>query len=440
MSERSVPDDLNINGAALLDEIADWYGRFILVTDPSDLKLLALWTVHTWVAPELYTTPRLLIDSTVFGSGKSTLLEHLQRLCFNAIMASSLLSEALMARVLQNGGATFLLDEVDKAMPPGTPGVDAIMAVVNNGYRRGGATRPVLEPDGNGGWNVVHMPQYAPVAMAGNSPRLMDDVRSRFFRILLMPDLNGEVEDSDWDDIQPEITELAGKIAAWADSIREKVAGLKVDLPAGCVNRHKDKWRPLMRVAVVAGGNWPEAVTELIIESLAEDAAEKEAGLKTIPPNIMLLTDLWKYWPENQFVSTQDLVALLVKNNPSYWGADSPYGKTLTETRFGRMVKQCADAISVRPERNQPRGFRKSQFELVWHRVGVAPLHKGGAVGSIGEPGAENETLLQLLQGAPGAPPTREGGINVEHVDDVVTHYTEDTDDFWADQGLPQYK
>ena len=38
----------------------------------ADLDLLALWTVHTWLVAETYTTPRLLFDSPVPGSGKTT--------------------------------------------------------------------------------------------------------------------------------------------------------------------------------------------------------------------------------------------------------------------------------------------------------------------------------------------------------------------------------
>lgn len=404
---RAIPDDLVIDGAELLTEVEEWFGRFILPTDPDDLKRLALWTVHTHLAWELFTTPRLLIDSTVFGSGKSTLLEHLARLCYSPIMASSLLSEALIGRVLQGSGATFLLDEVDKTMPPGQPGVDAIMAVVNNGYRMGGGTRPVLVPDGNGGWNVEHMPQYAPVAMAGNSPRLKDDVQSRFFRILLMPDLTGEVEDSDWEDIEPQAKELAGRIAAWADQVRESVKGLKVVLPKGCVSRHKDKWRPLMRIAVVAGGDWSDTVTRFIIKNLEDDEQEKEAGLKALPPKMVLLHDLYELWPDGKpFMQTQELVDLLVRNKPEYWSEESAYGKRLNESRFGRMVKQAADAVSSRPDRNKPRGFRRQQFELVWMRLGITtPSTQGGAVGTVGAVGAEDVGESHLRQGAPPAPP-----------------------------------
>jgi hypothetical protein len=41
------------DGAELLDAIKEWFGRFIAVTDPDDLNILSLWTVHTHLVVEL---------------------------------------------------------------------------------------------------------------------------------------------------------------------------------------------------------------------------------------------------------------------------------------------------------------------------------------------------------------------------------------------------
>src|SRR5689334_6891005 len=90
----------NPNGAEVLDRILAWYERFIRVTDPDDLHLLTLWTAHTHLVVELYTTPRLQVDSVIFGSGKTTVLDHLQRLCNNPVQAATLSSPALIPRLL----------------------------------------------------------------------------------------------------------------------------------------------------------------------------------------------------------------------------------------------------------------------------------------------------------------------------------------------------
>ena len=377
-----------LDGAALLDALRDWFGTYIRVTDPDDLAVLALWTAHTHLTAELYTTPRLQIDSTIYGSGKSTVLDHLARLCLNALHAATLSSPALIPRILENGPATLLLDEIDRSLDPNRPGVPELLGILNSGYRVG-ATRPVLVPVKGGGWDVVNMPTHAAVAMAGNSPRLPADTMSRNIRILLMPDLDGTVAESDWELIAQDVERLHDRLGDWAGEVRDSIRGSAVDLPPGCVGRSKEKWRPLKRVAVAAGGAWPQTADRLIARSVAEDAAEREAGLKTLPPGMVLLADLHAVWPPDEpFMATRELVAALIAHNGDYWGSGSPFGRQLTESRFGKLLAQATKLTSVRPERTGPRGFTRAHLLPVWQRLGLARIG-AGTPGAPGAPGTQ---------------------------------------------------
>ncbi|OMC02103.1 DUF3631 domain-containing protein, partial [Mycolicibacterium fortuitum] len=353
----------------LLDDMETWFSRFIAMPDPEDHKLLVLWTISTHMANELYTTARLLIDSTMPGSGKTTVLEHLAHLCWKPVQAASISSPALLVRLLQDGVRTLLIDEVDRSLNPKKPGVEDLIGIINSGYKRG-ATRPVLVPGQGGNWTVKEMPTFCPVAMAGNSPHLPDDTKSRSIRILLMPDLDGVIEDSDWEHIEADAKALHDRVVVFADQHRATVAEA-VELPKGCVGRAKEKWRPLKRVAVAAGGRWPDYADQLIIRGLAEDDHERDAGLRALPPGMVLMTDLHEIWPDHDdLVPTKDLVSRLVIHNPEYWGEQSGYGKALTDTRFGRLVTQASKITSQRPGGRGPRGYTKEQFSQVWHRLG----------------------------------------------------------------------
>jgi hypothetical protein len=129
----------------------------------------------------------------------------------------------------------------------------------------------------------------------------------------------------------------------------------------------------------------------LIARDVAQEAAEREAGLKTRPPGVVLLADLTEVWPgEETFVATRLLVSLLIDHNPDYWGKGSSYGKELTEQRFGRMLVQAANAMSVRPGGSaSPRGYLRSQLEPVWDRLGI-PHHRTGRSGQAGRTGRED--------------------------------------------------
>ncbi|MDE0545486.1 DUF3631 domain-containing protein [Microbacterium sp. C7(2022)] len=355
----------------VLETVRGWLGTYISVADELDLDLLALWAAHTHVAMETYTTPRLVLDSAMPGSGKTTVLEHLQRLCVRPIQAASISSPALLARMLDREMRTILIDEVDRSLDPKKPGVEDLIAILNSGYKRG-ATRPVLVPGRGGEWDVAEMTTYSPVAMAGNAPALPDDTRSRCIRVLLMPDLFGTVESSDWEEIEPTAVEIGESLAEALDRFRDDVRTVRPPLPAGCVGRVKEKWHPLARVAAVAGGRWPSTVESLINRDLEDIAMEREEGLMKLPPAVVLLRDLHSVWGEHEvFVATPTLIGRLIALNPEYWGDGSSYGRQLTAQRMGRMLTQSAKVRATR-DSAKARGYARSSFERVWRQLGIA--------------------------------------------------------------------
>jgi hypothetical protein len=238
-----------------LDQVRSWLERYIVVIKDQDLDILALWIVHTWVAEETYTSPRLLIDSPVPGSGKTTLLEHLGKLCQNPIQMASVSSPALLARITANGIRTLLIDEADRSLDPKRPGVGDLVAILNSGYKTGG-TRPVLVKGKGDAWEVEEMPTYSPVAIAGNTPLLPDDTRSRCIAIRLMPDNEGKAEQSDWEWIEINALDLRDHIQGVTDEIREQVRTARPNLPDNCRNRNRERWNPLAKIASVAGEPW----------------------------------------------------------------------------------------------------------------------------------------------------------------------------------------
>jgi len=359
-------------GADLLDAVRGWYERFI-VADAEDLDILALWTVHTHLAAECYSTPRLQLDSAMPGSGKTTVCEHLTRLARNATHFASLSSTALLVRILQEGIATLLIDEVDRTLDSGKDGVKDLIAVLNSGYKIG-ATRPVLVPAKGGEWRVEKMPTFAPVVLSGNSPHLPDDTRSRCIRILLMPDLDGRAKDSDWEEIEPDAKALQDRIAAWADPVREQVATVQVQLQPDCTGRAREKWRPLKRIATVAGGDWPAKCDKLIGRGLAEDEADRQDSLHSMPPAMLLMHDLRQVWPDSPletFLGSKELVNRLISYNRENWSQFSHYGKRLTETRLGKMISQVAKVHSQRDDRRGPRGYYRVDMERAWNKLGI---------------------------------------------------------------------
>lgn len=363
-----------------LDDVGAWLGRFVRTVQDSDLDLLTLWAAHTHLAFETYTSPRLLLDSPLPGSGKTTCLEHLHRLCVDAVQMAAISSPALLVRLLQDGdgGArirTLLIDEVDRTLRPEAETTQDLLSILNTGYKRGG-TRPVLSPVKGGGWVPLEMPTYSPVAMAGNSPNLPDDTRSRTVRVLLMPDAEGLAEDSDWERIEDEALEVGRSLAEWAEERRAFVAASRPELPAEIRGRFLEKWRPLARVAHAAGGRWPEVVARLALEDHAQVQADKEDGLMQEKPHLLLLRHIGAIWPEGEgFWSTTELTEALQGRFPENWGPSERYPKGLTTQRLGRFLAGSYKINSGRhpDDAARTRGYFWTDLRPVLAQLGMAP-------------------------------------------------------------------
>ncbi len=420
MAVVNLDDELDLvmvarDDSGVLDDVRAWLARFLATVAEADLDLLTLWAVHTHLAMETYTTPRLLIDSPVPGSGKTTALEHLQRLCLAPVQMATLSSPAMLARMLSNGLRTMLIDEADRSLDLKKEGIPDLLAILNSGYKRG-ATRPVLVPAKGGEWVVSEMPTFCPVAMAGNTPTLPDDTRSRTIRVLLLPDHNGTVEESDWELLEPDADALAARVAAWADTIRDEVRSIRPAMPPGVVGRFREKWQPLARIAAVAGGRWPDSVARMAAADVDQADADREDGMVTDRPHVVLLKHLAQVWPATaSFVPTTDLVSWLIAQHPAAWSSESPYGRNLTVQRFGRMLATGYKINSSRQTKDGPRGYFHAALTPVWQRMGIKPpepCHEGhsstGADSSAPPPrtgptGASGATGTQSDAGSAGS-------------------------------------
>ena len=370
---RSVETDPVGSFEKVLDEVRAHLEKYISPMQPSDLDLLTLWFAHTHLCEETYTSPRLLIDSPMPGSGKTTVLEHAFKLCAHPIRSDSLTSSALLARLLVNGIRTILIDEADRNLDPKRPGVEELTAVLNSGYKRGG-TRPVLT--GNQWDGLDEMSTFAPVAMAGNAPHLPEDTKSRCIRVLLLPDLEGRVESSDWEEIEEQVEDLGRRLANEANLVREKVRTERPPIADNVKARNKERWYPLKRVAAQAGPRWSAIVDELIQDDLLSQQLDREDGLSVVPIPVQLLRDLSEVWADGEtFISTTELVSRLIRSNPKTWSSNSTFGRDLTAQRMGSMM---ARAFKVNTKRSygadgvtRTRGYSVDQLLATWDRMGI---------------------------------------------------------------------
>jgi hypothetical protein len=281
-------------------------------------------------------------------------------------------SSAMLARITAKEIRTLLIDEADRALNPKKPGVEDLIAILNSGYKQG-ATRPVLQPTKNG-WEVEEMPTFSPVAIAGNTPLLPEDTRSRCIVVRLLPDRNGKIEPSDWELLDQPAKELAERIELVTNQVRDQVRACRPDVPPGCVNRLNERWFPLKRIAAVASDYWSQAVDDLILADIDLEKELAENGDVQLSPNLQLAKDLFEiYKPDFGFIQTTSLVTQLIVLNPDQWSSSSYYAKDLTIQRLGRILNGAYGLSSIRIG-DGARGYHAKQLKSIWQQLGVAPV------------------------------------------------------------------
>lgn len=349
------------------ERLRAWWSRYVAVLKPEDLDLLVLWTLHAWYVHDIGTTPRLLVHSPLPESGKTTVLEHLERLCPKPLQMSTLRSPALLPRALASGPMTVLLDEVDKNLRPDKDGVGDLLAVLNSGYKRGGSA-PVLVPAGEVGWRVQKLPTYAVLAMAGLSgTELPADLMTRTIRLLVLPDTDGTVEDSDWEEIEQAAEELRQDIYSWAQATELS----KPLMPAGVVGRGKERWRPLWRVAHALGGDWPARCKALIDQEAEELRSDREDGVTRDAAPMVLLRDVLDNWPPNATAWKADDIAQVLRISEQRWRPTQDYPNGLTAQRVGRYMAKFGLRSARGSSATVRLGYRRTDVLAVAKRLGL---------------------------------------------------------------------
>lgn len=381
-------------GAALLDEVHAFVGRFCRFPDEHALAAAALWAAHTHVVEHLHTTPRFAVLSPDPGSGKTRVLEVLDLLVPAPMFVFSA-SPAAIFRTMRNEQTTLLFDEVDTVF--GRRGKDDdngdLRALLNAGYKRGATIPRCVGP----AHDVEHFPVFAAVALAGLGD-LPDTLMSRAIIVRMRKRKRKRSEP-----VEPfrhrvhaeQGHKLRDDLAAWAVTKGADIGSAWPELPAGIVDRPAEVWEPLIAVADAAGGHWPETARAACTHLCAV------ANDRTVSLGVRLLRDLSLVWGKDTAPGhhTADLLSLLC--------GETPYGKdddgdplTLLDAPWSSLRGEPLDArglarllapyevrsTKVKVDGRSLQGYRREDLWDAWQREGMSPGDETGELGEPGEP------------------------------------------------------
>ncbi len=371
------PDRINVG--ELLDDVVNFLCRYVFMSK-SQATVLALWVAHCHTLESSRVTPYISVTSAEPGSGKTLLLEVLAMIVPRPWLTGRT-SAAVLPRKIEDVTPILLLDESDAAFKGDKDYANALRGVLNSGYKRSGVSTICVGQGAAIDYKDFHT--FCPKVIAGLG-QLPDTVRTRSFPIRLLKIANETVEEFEEEAAEAPAAELRDRLEAFALNATAKLKGAKPERPAGLDPRTKEIGRPLLAVADLADGEWPERARFSLLELVDAKADEDES----IP--VQLLADIRTVLDEkgDDRIATKDLAASLHALEDRPWG--DWYGKPISSRKLVGLLKPFGlKARSVWEGSGRTRkGFLRDQFTDAWQRhLSQNPLgNRAGGQDSSTEP------------------------------------------------------
>lgn len=354
-------DNAEIDGADLFARIHSFLLRFISYPSPEASVAHLLWIVHTHLMDAWFTTPRLAALSPEPGSGKSRLLEITALLVLRPIL-SVMSSPAYVLRKIadQENRPTILYDEIDAVFGPQARGNEDLRAMVNAGYRRGATIGRCLTE--NGKIIPQDLPTYGAIAFGGLGD-LPGTIMSRSIIIRMRKRIAGETVDSFRpSQNEPEGQLLRDELSVWAESVADAAGIAEAVMPEGIADRDADVWKPLLTVAELAGGPWPDMARRAALMFVVDGKEGKSPSL-----GVELLFDIKRCFGDEDKLPTRELLERLLADEEAPWGDIK--GKKLDPRRLARMLRQFAiKSEGIRIGDETLKGYKREAFYDAWMR------------------------------------------------------------------------
>ena len=368
--EAPPPLPAGTKGAAVLDEVAAFIRRYVAMPSDASVDAVALFIAHTHGIEAADTTPYLHINSPEKRAGKTVLMDVITPLVGAPLPAVSASAAAIYRGIVEDGSRrTLILDEVDTVFSAkGSEQAEALRQVLNAGTRRGAM---VIRHNPNTGKNEAFDP-FGPKVIGGIRD-VPDTLADRCISISMMraaPEAVAALEPARYRALKEHAEPLHARIAAWVGSVEDEAATVRPALVPGLSSRSMDAWEPLLALATLAGGDWPERATASAMnlsfddpEALAQDTMYRRCLIACHE----LMAEHEKFLPSEEVVDR-------LKAHDEEWRFLNSTG--ITPKGLGRMLGQYK-VKSVRDrtaDGDRLRGYLRmdiAEAYQVWIRRGV---------------------------------------------------------------------
>jgi putative DNA primase/helicase len=342
-----------ISGAELLSDLVKTFATYVALPD-GGATVLALWTLHAHAHAAAAVSPLLALTSPERRCGKSTTLHLLSALVPRPLPASSI-SPAALFRAVERYRPALLLDEADSVLREN----EDLRCILNASHARAGAVviRTVgedFEPRTFSTW----CPKA--IAMIGEPPGTLADRAIVLGMRRRRPD--EAVAKLRLDRLQ-QLEPLRRQAWRWAQDHRADLENADPTVPEELHDRAADNWRPLLAIADICSGAWPErarGAARLLSGVTGEDLGA---------PTAQLLADVRDLFVERGVdrLASSEIIDALVQREDRPW--PEWHGKPLSKRGLARLLGRFGiSPTQLRIGGDKTRGYERAAFADVWAR------------------------------------------------------------------------
>jgi hypothetical protein len=415
--------DSAVDGDALLADIERVFTRYAYLPTGASVAL-ALWTLHTWTMDAGDVSPFIVLVSPTKRCGKTTVLIILYYVTPRSELASNITPSALF-RYVEDVRPTLLIDEADSFVKDN----EELRGILNSGHTRA-AAHVIRNVEVNGEHKPRRFSTWAPKAIA-TIRALADTLEDRAVVLTLQRKPRAAVVERLRKRDSEEFASLRSRGARWAKDNFDKLTDPDPRIPEALNDRAADNWRPLLAIADLVGGKWPQRAREAacVLSGDGHDVASA---------NVELLADVQKAFGDADIITSADLVAALVADPERPWATWGKGDKPLTQNGLARLLKPFAIiSETVHPAgRPDSKGYKRVHFEEVWagYLPGQNPSSQSEPLfKASSRPSADKTGITRDFQSVQEAPPDalKNGNLSCGHagLDDRTVQNTKPGDE-----------
>jgi hypothetical protein len=343
-----------VSGADLLNEIARAIHRYVVL--PSEAIVAStLFAAYAHSFEAWSISPRLAITAPEMQCGKTTLLSVLEPLVPRPLKADNVTAAAVF-RVVELARPTLMIDEADSFLKDN----EELRGVLNSGHRSNGQVIRLVGDN----YEARTFSTWCPTVIAaiGRIPSTLEDRSiSISMRRALPEEKVSRFDDKERDKLLP----LARKARRWADEHMEALRTADPRTPDALHGRAADNWRPLLAVADVAGGAWPDYARQAC-ERLALSKSTEQDSFR-----VQLLADIRALFEDRRVerISSVEIVQGLCVIEGRPW-QDWGRGKSITANQLARLLAPFGvKPKTMRIDKEQPsKGYERLDFDDPFNR------------------------------------------------------------------------